>query len=79
MIEVRRQPSTGQGERRNRDRGPRGSLDRNGPDRNASRGAHPSAPTKCLVRVCPTLVSVHTVLKDFCGLCSGQNGVSKTC
>lgn len=40
MIEVRRQPSTGQGDRRNRDRGPRGSLDRNGPDRNSNRGAY---------------------------------------
>ncbi|CAL8462329.1 g1862 [Coccomyxa elongata] len=39
VIEVRRQPSTGQGDRRNRDRGPRGSLDRNGPDRNGSRAA----------------------------------------
>jgi hypothetical protein len=40
VIEVRRQPSTGQGDRRNRDRGPRGSLDRNGPDRNSNRGAY---------------------------------------
>ncbi|EIE24123.1 hypothetical protein COCSUDRAFT_65755 [Coccomyxa subellipsoidea C-169] len=39
VIEVRRQPSAGQGDRRNRDRGPRGSLDRNGPDRNANRAA----------------------------------------
>ncbi|KAK9906517.1 hypothetical protein WJX75_003232 [Coccomyxa subellipsoidea] len=39
VIEVRRQPSTGQGDRRNRDRGPRGSLDRNGPDRNSNRAA----------------------------------------
>lgn len=40
VIEVRRQPTTGQGDRRNRDRGPRASLDRNGPDRGAGRGAY---------------------------------------
>ena len=40
VIEVRRQPNTGQGgDRRNRDRGPRTSLDRNGPDRSTGRGA----------------------------------------
>ena len=40
VIEVRRQPNTGQGgDRRNRDRGPRNSLDRNGPDKSTGRGA----------------------------------------
>lgn len=40
VIEVRRQPNTGQGgDRRNRDRGPRTSIDRNGHDRSAGRGA----------------------------------------
>ena len=40
VIEVRRQPNTGQGgDRRNRDRGPRNSLDRNGPDKATGRGA----------------------------------------
>lgn len=40
VIEVRRQPNTGQGgDRRNRDRGSRSSIDRNGPDRSAGRGA----------------------------------------
>ena len=38
MIEVRRQPSAANGERRNRDRGGRSSIDRNGPDRGTSRG-----------------------------------------
>ncbi|CAK0752488.1 hypothetical protein CVIRNUC_002150 [Coccomyxa viridis] len=39
VIEVRRQPNTGQGgDRRNRDRGPRNSLDRNGPDKATGRG-----------------------------------------
>ncbi len=44
VIEVRRQPNTGQGgDRRNRDRGPRTSIDRNGHDRSAGRGASPDA------------------------------------
>ena len=44
VIEVRRQPNTGQGgERRNRDRGARTSIDKNGHDRSAGKGTAPNA------------------------------------
>ena len=45
VIEVRRQPNTGQGgERRNRDRGARNSIDKNGHDRSAGKGTALNAP-----------------------------------
>ena len=44
VIEVRRQPNSGQGgDRRNRDRGPRTSMERNGHDRSTGRGLSPDA------------------------------------